>query len=381
MKVRYTYRTYPTPAQQAELAKVFGCVRYVYNWGLDQRIAARQRGEKINYKQSSAALTLLKKAPEYKWLKEVSCVPTQQVLRHLDAAYGNFFAGRGKFPHFKSKRDRQSAEFTASAFKYEGSVLSLAKIGPLKVRWSRSFTSKPSTVTIIKTQTGKYYVTLCLDEVLTPYALTDQSVGIDLGISHLATLSDGSTINNPRHTKKHQKRLAKASRILSRRIKGSGRWNRQRVKVARLHETIAATRKDHLDKVTTSLVRRFDIIAIEDLNVRGMIKNRKLAKHIIDTSFGQFRTMLAYKCAWRGKRLVVVDRFYPSSKTCSCCGYVIAELPLRIRQWQCPTCNTQHDRDLNAAKNILAVGQTVSAHGVTGRPANLEGLGAGCCEV
>ncbi|MEZ0612010.1 RNA-guided endonuclease InsQ/TnpB family protein [Fibrella sp. WM1] len=369
MKVRYTYRVYPTPSQQEHLAKVFGCVRYVYNWGLRYRMDAYERGEKVNFAQSSAALTILKKMPEYSWLNEVRSVPTQQALRHLDSAYRNLFAKRSGFPRFKNKYSKQSAEFTALAFKYEKGVLSLAQIGALKVRWSRPFASQPTTVTISKTRTGRYFVTIVLDEPTPTYlAKTGQSVGIDLGISHLATLSTGETIANPRHTKNYQKQLAKAQRILSRRTKGSNRRNRQRLKVVRIQEKITNTRKDHLDKVTTTLVRRFDRIAIEDLHVRNMVKNRKLAKHISDASFGAFRHMLTYKCSWYGKELVVIDRFYPSSKTCSTCGHVEAKMPLNVRAWECPKCSSKHDRDINAAKNILAVGHTVSARGATGRP-------------
>ncbi|WP_080058933.1 RNA-guided endonuclease InsQ/TnpB family protein [Spirosoma aerolatum] len=372
MKVRYTYRIYPTISQKQALAKVFGCTRYVYNWALRERETAYKRGEKMNYNQSSAALTILKKSPGFEWLNEVSCVPTQQALRHLQTAYTNFFEGRAKYPSAKKKRHRQSAEFTASSFKYENGILSLAKIGPLKVRWSRPFTSKPTTVTVTKTPSGRYYVSLILDEPApVHYPKTGNSIGIDLGINKLATLSNGETIDNLKSTKKYEKRLAKAQRTLSRKTKGSGRWNRQRIKVARIQEKIADTRKDHLNKVTTDLVKRFDLIAVEDLNVKGMVKNRKLAKHISDASFGTFVSMLDYKCNWRGKRLVKIDRWYPSSKTCSGCGHKLAELPLSIRSWQCPACLSEHDRDINAARNILyfsAEGHSVPARGATVRP-------------
>lgn len=353
MKVRYTFRCYPTDIQAQELSRVFGHSRFVYNWGLRHRTDAWANGEKINYNQSSAALTALKKTPECAWLNEVSCVPLQQSLRNLQTAFGNFFSGRTKYPTFKSKRSRQSAEYTTSAFKYADSVLGLSKVGKLKVRWSRPFSSQPTTVTISKTPTGRYYVSLVLDETPVTFAKTGKSIGVDLGINRLATLSNGERIPNLRFTRKYEKKLAKAQKSLSRKVKGSGRWNRQRIKVARVHETIGNARKDHLDKVTTDLVRRFDVIAVEDLNVRGMVKNHKLAKHLSDASFGRFVTMLEYKAAWRGKQVRKLDRFFPSSKRCSSCGYVAKSMPLEVRNWTCPACKSEHDRDQNAAVNIL----------------------------
>ena len=369
MKVRYTFRAYPTTSQQAELARVFGHTRFVYNWSLRYRTDAWARAEKVNYSQSSTALTALKKTPEHSWLNEVSCVPLQQGLRNLQTAFSNFFAGRAKYPRFKSKRDKQSAEYTTSAFKYVDSALSLAKIGKLKIKWSRPFFSQPSTVTITKTPAGRYYVSLVLDEIPQSYPKTGQTIGIDLGINRLATLSNGERIANLKFTRRYEKRLAKAQKLLSRKIKGSGRWNRQRIKVARVHEKLTSARVDHLNKVTTDLVKRFDVIVVEDLNVGGMVRNHKLAKHISDASFGRFVSMLEYKCAWRGKQLVRIDRWFPSSKRCSCCGYVAQKMALDVRNWQCPECKSEHDRDENAAVNILnfALGQRVNAHGADGR--------------
>ncbi|CCH01958.1 putative 45,4 kDa protein in snaA-snaB intergenic region ORF401 [Fibrella aestuarina BUZ 2] len=367
MKVRYTFRCYPTDAQAQELSRVFGHSRFVYNWCLRLRTDAWANGERINYNQSSAALTALKRTPEHQWLNEVSCVPLQQSLRNLQTAFGNFFSGRAKYPRFKGKRDKQSAEYTTSAFKYSDRVLSLAKIGRLKVRWSRPFLSSPTTVTISKTCTGRYYVSLVLDEQPHRFEKTGESVGVDLGINRLATLSNGERIPNLKFTRTYEKKLAKAQKSLSRKTKGSGRWNRQRIRVARLHEKLTNARIDHLNKVTTDLVRRFDVVAVEDLNVRGMVRNRKLAKHLSDASFGRFVSMLEYKCAWRGKELVKIDRFFPSSKRCSCCGYVAQTMPLNVRNWYCQECHTEHDRDENAAQNILnfALGQRVNAHGAT----------------
>lgn len=350
------------------LARVFGSCRWTYNTMLRIRTDAYANGEKINYVQSSSIFTKLRHAHETKWLEEVSCVPTQQSLRHLQVAFQSFFDKRGKYPSFKKKRGKQAAEYTVSGFKYKDGILSVAQLGNLDVRWSRKFASSPTTVTITKSPAGRYYVTLVLDEVVEHLPKTNASVGIDLGINRLATLSTGERIPNPQHLKSKLKKLARLQRIMSRRKKGSGRRDRARIAVAKLQESIADSRNDYLNKFTTDLVRRFDFIATEDLNVRGMVKNHCLARSISDASFGSFVRMLEYKCEWYGKTLVKIDRFFPSSKRCFDCGHVIESLPLSIREWTCPECGVIHDRDENAAHNILAVGQTVAAQGENRRP-------------
>jgi putative transposase len=244
----------------------------------------------------------------------------------------------------------------------------LAKIGRLHIHWSRSFESVPSTVTITKDCAGRYFAILCLDEFVKKLPKTGLSVGIDFGLSRLATLSDGQKVPNPHHLRTAERKLAFAQRILSRRKKGSGRWRKQCLKVAKIHARIADSRKDHLDKFTTDLVRRFDEICIEDLNLRGMVRNRCLAKSVSDTSIGMAVQMLEYKADRYGKSVVKIDRFYPSSKTCNVCGHVLESLGLDERTWNCPECKAQHDRDENAAKNILAVGHTVTARGGIVRP-------------
>lgn len=371
VKIRMTFRVYPSEPQKRILAQTFGCVRVVYNTALRLRTDSFNAGETINYNASSTALTALKKTPERAYLNNVSSVPLQQSLRHLQTAYSNFFAKRAKFPAFKSKHGRQSAEYTTSGFKWEprNRNLTIARLGRLNVRWSRHFTSSPSTVTITKDRAGRYFVSLCLDETLKRLPKTGEEVGIDLGISRLATLSDGTRVANQRHTVANQRRLKMLQKTLSRRKKGSGRWDSQRLKVARLHAHIADSRKDCLDKLTTDLVRRFDVLAIEDLNVRGMVKNHCLAKHISCASFGTFRRMLEYKAAWYGKEVRVADRFFPSSKRCSACGHVHSKMPLAVREFSCENCGTRHDRDENAAKNILrfAGGQPVLAKVSKGR--------------
>jgi len=237
----------------------------------------------------------------------------------------------------------------------------------MDIHWSRAFTSQPSTVTITKDCAGRYFVTLCLDEKVNSLPKTGKAVGVDLGINRLATLSNGERIANPRHTAKYAKKLARAQRVLSRRKKGSGRWNCQRIKVARLHARIADSRKDHLDKFTTDLVQRFDVIAVEDLNVRGMLANRTLSRSIGDLGLYQFRSMVDYKTQRYGKELKVVDRFFPSSKRCHSCGFILDKLPLSIREWDCHECGAHHDRDENSSHNILAAG-----HAVTGRGGNVR---------
>jgi putative transposase len=367
LKLRYTFRCYPTPPQERALAQTFGCVRVAYNSALRLRTDSFKEGRTINYNASSAALTALKKTPEKAFLNEVSSVPLQQSLRHLQTAFVNFFEKRAKYPAFKRRHGRQSADYTTSAFKWDArnKNLAIAKLGRLDVHWSKEFTSTPSTVTITKDRAGRYFVTLCLDESIEALPKTGREVGIDLGINRLATLSTGERLSNPRHTVKREKKLAGLQRILARRKKGSGRWERQRLKVARCHAGIADARKDHLDKVTTDLVRRFDVLAIENLNVRGMVTNHCLARAISDASFGTFRRMIEYKAAWYGKEVRVADRFFPSSKRCSACGHVHAKMPLDVRQFSCEACGASHDRDENAAKNILkfAGGQPVKARG------------------
>lgn len=365
VKTRYRFRLYPTAEQEQILARVFGCVRFVYNRFLRLRTDAYREGRKIGYHESSALLTELKQTEECAWLNEVSCVPLQQSLRHLQIAFVNFFEKRTAYPSFKKKHAKQAAEYTRSAFKYDHQTktLEVAKLGKLKIRWSRAFTSEPTTVTIIKRPSGRYYVTLCLDEPVQELPKTGKSVGVDLGVNRLATLSTGEYIPNPRHLFRRTKKLARLQRRLSRRQKDSNRYASLKKKIARLHERIGDCRSDALHKLTTRLVRDFDLVCIEDLNVRGMVKNHCLARSLSDASLGQFRRLLEYKCLRYDKTCVAVDRFFPSSKTCSVCGHILHDLPLSCREWDCPECKTHHDRDHNAAVNILAVGHTDSQNG------------------
>jgi len=364
-KLRYQFRFYPTTEQVSLLAKTFGCCRYVYNWALRFRTDSYQAGKTVNYNDSSKALTELKTKPETEWLNEVSSVPVQQSLRHLQTAFKNFFDKRSKYPTFKKRRNDQSAEYTTSAFKWDAITRSLnfAKLGNLNIRWSRTFKSQPTTATISKRADGRYFVTLVLDEQIKQLPKTCKEVGIDLGINRLATLSTGEQVVNPKLLKVKTRKLARAQRILSRRKSGSNRRERQCIRVARLHSRIVDARLDYIHKATTDIVRRFDTFCVEDLNVRGMVKNHCLARSLSDASMGQFVRLLEYKCAWYGKTLVKIDRFFPSSKRCSKCGHIVESLPLSVRSWVCPECGAKHDRDLNAAINILAAGRAVTAQG------------------
>lgn len=364
MEQRWTYRCYPTPEQEQRLARTFGCVRYVYNWGLAARSKAFKDGGRMTYVQTDAALTVLKRQPETAWLNEVHSVPLQQSLRDLQNAYSSFFAKRVAYPSFKLRDGRQAARYTKSGFKLtDGRRLQVGKLGVLRLRWDRNLPSEPSSITVIREATGRYYVSFVVKVDVPAMPKTGLSVGVDFGVRRLATLSNGENIANPRHGHKRSKRLAFLQRQLARKQKGSKRRDLAKRAVARCHDKISASRKDALNKLTTRLVREFDVICIEDLNLRGMVKNHSLARSLSDAGIGMAVRMLEEKAERYGKKVVRVDRWFPSSKMCSCCGHINSAVVLGVDEWTCPKCTTHHDRDLNAAKNILAVGQTVAAHG------------------
>ena len=369
MKSRWTFRCYPTPEQEQHLARTFGCVRFVWNWALRARTDAFRAGERIGYPATDKALTLLKQQPETVWLNEVSSVCLQQALRDLQVAFSNFFDKRAAHPSFKRKEARQSANYTERGFSFdhERRILKLAKIGAIKVKWSRKAIPHPSSIRLIRTASGKYFVSLVVETQPAPMPETGESVGVDFGVARLATLSNGERISNPKHGAKWQRRLAFYQKRLARATKGSKRRMRIKRHVARIHEKIANSRSDTLHKLSTDLVTRFDVICVEDLNLRGMVKNHSLARSLHDASIGSAIRMIEEKAERYGKNVVKIDRWFPSSKTCSDCGHIVEQLPLNVREWTCPECGTTHDRDANAAANILAVGQTVSAHGGTVR--------------
>lgn len=369
MKSRWAFRCYPTPEQEQHLARTFGCVRFVWNWALRARTDAFRAGERMGYPATDKALTALKATPEHVWLNEVSSVCLQQSLRDLQVAFSNFFDKRTAYPSFKRKESRQSANYTERGFSFdtERRVLKLAKIGAIKVKWSRKSIPHPSSIRLIRTASGKYFVSLVVDTTPAPLPETGESVGIDFGVARLATLSNGERIGNPKHGAKWQKRLAFYQKRLARCQKGSKRRLHVKRHVARIHEKIGNSRSDTLHKLSTNLVTRFDVICVEDLNLRGMVKNHCLARAVSDASIGTAIRMIEEKTERYGKTVVKIDRWFPSSKTCSDCGHIVEKLPLSVREWACPECGTIHDRDANAAVNILAAGQAVSAHGGTVR--------------
>ncbi|MER5596298.1 RNA-guided endonuclease TnpB family protein [Streptomyces sp. NPDC002265] len=373
VKRAFKYRFYPTDAQAAELSRTFGCVRKVYNLALAARTEAWMRQERVNYNQTSAMLTAWKKTEELAYLNDVSSVPLQQALRHLQTAFTNFFGKRARYPRFKSrKKSRKSAEYTASAFRFRDGRLTLAKMAqPLDIVWSRPLPEGvlPSTVTVSQDAAGRWYVSLlCEDPSVQPLPATEAAVGIDIGLDHLLTLSTGEKVFNPRHERRDRGRLAQAQRRLARKAGGGGANRRKaRGKVAKVYARITDRRRDHLHKLTTRLVRENQTIVIEDLVVRNMVKNGHLARAISDAAWSEFRGMLEYKGRWYGREVIAIDRWFPSSKLCSACGTLQDRMPLGVRVWTCD-CGATHDRDVNAAKNILAVGLTASVCGAGVRP-------------
>ncbi|GAB2447841.1 RNA-guided endonuclease TnpB family protein [Streptosporangium sandarakinum] len=370
MRTAYKVRAYPTPEQAATLSRTFGCVRVVWNRTLAWR-HARYHGEGVttNFTQANAHLTAMKATDELAWLNEVSSVPLQQAIRHQQVAFTNFFAGRAKYPRYKSRTGRQSAEYTRSAFRYRDGRLFLAKMdAPLAFVWSwpdiDPATIDPTTVTISCDPDGRWYASFAVDVDDPEQApATGRVVGVDVGVKDFAVTSDGETIANPRHLTERERNLARYQRRMARKQRGSSNRAKAKAKVARAHRKVRASRADFLHRTSARLVRDHDVIVIEDLAVANMVRNRSLAKAISDCGWGAFRRMLEYKAAKHGRHLIVIDRWYPSSKTCSACGHLLAELSLGTRTWQCPSCGTRHDRDVNAAKNILAAGLAVSACG------------------
>jgi len=374
-KRAYRYRCYPTPTQAAVLARTFGCARFVYNWALRLRTDAYyERQERLSYVDLSAALTTLKQQGETVWLNEVSGVPIQQALRHLETALRNFFAGRAKYPTFHKKHGAQSATYASSAIRWDAAqrTLTLAKMDtPLHIHWSRPLPdgAAPTTITLSRDTAGRYFVSILIEEELAPLPLVDAQVGIDLGLHDMVALDSGEKVGNPRFFAQDEKKLAQAQRRLAKKQRGSRNRDKARKKVARIHARIADRRRDFTQKLSTRLIRENQTICIESLRVKAMVKHPTLAKAIHDVGWGEFVRQLEYKAHWYGRTLVAIDRWYPSSKRCHACGHVLDALALETRHWTCPECGAIHDRDTNAAQTILAVGLTVAAYGETVRPA------------
>jgi putative transposase len=362
-KRAYKYRVYPTDEQKHILARTFGCARFVYNWALRQKTDAfYQENKRLYYKDLSEALTCLKQQTDYSWLSEVSSVPLQQALRHLEKAFLNFFEGRAKYPTFKKKRHRQSATYTSNAFKWDGTQLTLAKMmKPLDIRWSRPLPDGaiPSSVTVTKDCVDRYFVSILVEEDIKQLEPVEQSVGADLGLKEFVILSTGETVGNPKFFHKDEKELAKAQRRHAKKKKGSKNRAKACKKIASIHARIADRRRDFLHQLSTRLIRENQTICVESLQVKNMVKNHSLAKAISDVGWSEFVSQLEYKAAWYGRNLVKIDKWYPSSKRCFDCGHILDSLDLDVRVWTCPECGVVHDRDINAARNIHAVGLTV----------------------
>lgn len=373
VKRAYRYRFYPTAEQADLLNRTFGCVRYVWNRALAERSRAwTQEQRRVTFAGTCRMLTEWKAEPETAWLYEVSNVALQQGLQHLQQAYVNFWGKRAKYPTFKSKRkSRASATFTTSGFRCRDGQITLAKMSePLAIRWSRPLPegAEPSTVAVSRDAAGRWHISVLVETTVETMPTVDSAVGIDAGITSLLTLSTGEKIANPRHERRDRRRLAKAQRAMARKQKGSANREKARRKVARVHARITDRRRDHLHKLSTRIIRESQTVIIEDLSVRNMVKNHFLARAISDASWSELRRQLEYKADWYGRTVIAVDRFYPSSKTCSACGHMAAKMPLSVREWECAACGASHDRDVNAAKVLLAAGLAVAACGDGVRP-------------
>lgn len=372
----FRYRLYPSPSQEVLLRKTMGCSRFVYNHFLALRIKEWTTNQKtVSYNETSSLLTNLKKEEETQWLNEVSSVALQQSIQHLQESYNNFFRGLKKkqkvgFPRFKKKNNRNSITLTKAGFSYKDGEIFIAKSKKkLNIRWSRQLSNENiSSITISSTPSGKWFISILVeDNVDYTLPLCERIMGVDLGIETFVTLSTGEKVKMP-DLKPHYTKLKKLQKKHSKKKNGSKNKNKVRVKVARQHEKITNIRTDFHHKLSTRLIHENQVVVMEDLNVSGMVKNRKLARAISQQGWSQFVTLLKYKGIMYGREVVQVDRFYPSSKTCSSCGTIKSSLPLNIRKWTCDACGTTHDRDVNAAKNLVALGTSVTAFGGDVRP-------------
>jgi len=361
MQRAYRFRTYPTAPQRQLLAQAFGSARWVWNVCLKWRSHAYQaHGEKVSGIDFSRELTWLKKLEPFNWLANTPSTVYGQTLRDQDKAFANFFAKRGRYPRFKRRESAQSIRFSIDqrrvAAQYKaGELLKLPALGAFQVRWSRLPTGIPKTVTVARDASGRYFVSFSCEEQIAELPTIGKAIGIDLGVKDVLADSMGWKSGNPKHLATKLRALKRYQRRVSRCAKGSNRRKRAVQRVAKCHARVADTRKDWLNKQTTAIIQRADVIAIEDLHVKGMVKNHCLARVISDVGMGELRRQLEYKAAWYGRKVIVIDRWEPTSKGCNECGHLLPELALSVRIWTCPDCGAIHDRDTNAARNILAV--------------------------
>ena len=357
------FRIYPNKEQQNLINQTFGCCRLVYNLGLEMRNKAFENGEKTNYSKTCAMLTELKRNDEFSFLRDVDSVALQQSLRDLDRGFVNFFEKRARHPRFKGKHNNHQSYRTINQknkIRIVGKYIKLPKLGYVKIKQSMGIGHINNAI-IKRTPSGKYFVVLNVEFEPEVKQNAGGSIGIDVGIKEFYSDSNGNAVSNPKFLEKSSKKLRREQRRLSRKQKGSNNRNKQRIKVAKVYEKITSQRNDFLQKISTMLISENQVICIEDLKIKNMVRNRKLARCISSVSWGKFFNMLEYKANWYGNEIIKVPTMYPSSQTCSCCGYKNPLVKnLSVRKWECPNCHTKHDRDTNASINILNKGLSIA---------------------